>query len=125
MLSIPGPPSRYCDGISRRSAMQIGALGFGGLTLPGLLRAEAQQTAKPSIGSARAIIMVILPGGPSHLDMYDLKPNAPKEIRGEFKPIATSVRGIDICELMPRLAKIASRVSRAHVPSGLGGHVLV
>ncbi|MFQ5733580.1 MAG: DUF1501 domain-containing protein, partial [Planctomycetaceae bacterium] len=111
MLTIPGPQSRFCDGLSRRSWLQIGGLALGGLALPDILRAEAQTRAKPASGSAKGIIMVILPGGPSHLDMYDLKPEAPAEIRGEFKPIATKVPGVDICELMPRLAGMADKLT--------------
>ena len=80
MLRIAGPKSSYCDGISRRSCMQIGALGLSGLALPDILRAESE---RGSSGPVKGIINVILPGGPSHLDMYDLKPDAPTEIRGE------------------------------------------
>ena len=112
MLTIPGSNSRYCDGLSRRSWLQIGGLALGGLSLPEILRAEAQSSS--SAGSRRpikGIIMVLLPGGPSHLDMYDLKPDAPTEIRGEFRPIVTNVPGIDICELMPRLAGMTDKLS--------------
>jgi hypothetical protein len=101
MLTILGQAGRYCDGVSRRSFLTIGGLAMGGIALPQLLAAEAR-TGKPN--PHKAIIMVLLPGGPPHLDMYDLKPDAPVEIRGEFKPIATSVPGIDVCELMPRMA---------------------
>ena len=107
MLTIPGPQSRYCDGISRRSWLQIGGLALGGLALPEILRAEAGRGTR---SRAKGIIMVLLPGGPSHLDMYDLKPNAPAEIRGEFRPIATNVPGIEVCELMPRLAAMADKL---------------
>lgn len=107
MLSIPGPrSSRFCDGISRRNCLRIGALGLGGLALPDVLRAEAASGGR---GPAKGIIMLVLPGGPSHLDMYDLKPDAPPEIRGEFRPIATNVPGLEICELMPRLARMADK----------------
>ena len=108
MLHIPGPKSRFCDGISRRSWMQIGSLGLGGVTLPQILQGESQSSHS---AKAKSIIMVLLPGGPSHLDMYDLKPHAPAEIRGEFQPIATSVPGIDICELLPRLAANADKLT--------------
>ena len=108
MLAIAGRQSRFCDGISRRSWLQIGALGMGGLALPELLRAEALSGGRKGI---KGIIMVILPGGPTHLDMYDLKPDAPVEIRGEFQPIATKVPGIEICELMPQLAGMADRLA--------------
>lgn len=108
MLTIPGPASRRCDGISRRSYLQIGGLALGGLALPDILRgAEAGGARK----TAKGIIMVLLPGGPTHLDTFDLKPDAPAEIRGEFRPIATSVPGIEICELLPRLAGIADKLT--------------
>lgn len=108
MLKIAGPKSRFCDGISRRSCMQIGSLGLGGMALPQFLQAESRSDGR---ARAKGIIMVLLPGGPSHLDMYDLKPEAPAEIRGEFQPIATSVPGIDICELLPRLAANAEKLT--------------
>src|SRR5690606_8624596 len=95
----------YCDGVSRRSFLQVGA-GFGGLTLAGLLRAEAEA----GVGSStKAIINIHLNGGPSHQDMFDLKPNAPREFRGEFNPISTKVPGIEICEHMPQLAQMADK----------------
>lgn len=114
MLTIPGTQSRFCDGMSRRSWLRIGGLAMGGLALPDILRGEAAnaaQTLTTPRGTAKGIIMVLLPGGPSHLDMYDLKPDAPSEIRGEFQPIATNVPGIDICELMPRLAGMADKLA--------------
>ena len=104
MLTIAGPQSPLCDGISRRSCLRIGGLALGGITLPEILRAEA---AGGKRNPAKGIIMVLLPGGPTHLDTFDLKPDAPAEIRGEFRPIATNVPGLDICELMPRLASMA------------------
>ena len=107
MLSLAGRSSRFCDGITRRHFFQIGALGLGGLTLADLLRAEA--LAAPAVRSQKAIINIHLPGGPPHQDMFDLKPSAPTEIRGEFRPIATNVPGIEICELFPRLAGMADR----------------
>src|SRR5687767_13328072 len=97
------PRGGFCDGVSRRNFLKIGALGLGGLALPDLLRAEAASgVATPQ--SHKAVIMIFLPGGPAHQDTFDLKPNAPSEIRGEFSPIKTNVPGIEICELMPRLA---------------------
>src|SRR5678816_975701 len=108
MLTIYGNKQRFCDGISRRNFLKIGALGLGGLTLPQLLQAEAQSGIRRS---HKAVIMVFLPGGPSHQDMFDLKMDAPSEIRGEFKPIATNVPGIQICEHLPRLAKLADKYS--------------
>ena len=108
MLNIAGPQSRFCDGLTRRSWLRIGGLALGGLALPEILRAEAQSGVRSPI---KGIIMVLLPGGPPHLDMYDLKPDAPAEIRGEFRPIATNVPGIEICELMPRLAGMADKLA--------------
>jgi hypothetical protein len=94
--------------MSRRSWLRIGGLALGGIALPDILRAEAVSgTSNP----AKGIIMVLLPGGPTHLDTFDLKPDAPAEIRGEFLPIATNVQGIEICELMPRLARMADKLA--------------
>lgn len=109
----------YCDGVSRRSFLQLGAMSMGGLTLAGLLRAEAQA----GVGSShKAIINIHLGGGPSHQDMFDLKPNAPVEYRGEFNPIKTNVSGLEICELFPQLATMADKfaVIRSLVGSNAG-----
>lgn len=97
--------------MSRRSWLQIGGLAMGGLALPEILRAEAESPAPQHASRSRikGIIMVLLPGGPSHIDTFDLKPDAPVEIRGEFQPIATNVPGIDICEHLPRLSTMADR----------------
>jgi len=104
MLTILGRPNRLCDGVSRRGFLTIGGFAMGGLALPSLLRAEpAQET------SHRAIINVYLPGGPSHMDMFDMKPDAPKEIRGDFSTIQTNVPGIEICELFPQMAKMMDK----------------
>jgi hypothetical protein len=109
MLNIKGGSHQgFCDGLTRREALRIGSLAMGGLSLPGLLKAEqAQGTSK----SHKAVIMVFLAGGPPHQDMVDLKPDAPSEIRGEFKPIPTNVGGISICEHMPRLARIMDKIA--------------
>jgi len=96
----------FCDGRSRRDFLKIGGLAMGGLSLPELLRAEYAQGKRPG---HKAVIMVFLPGGPSHQDIFDLKPDAPSEIRGEFKPIGTKVDGLQICELLPRLAGLMNR----------------
>src|SRR5215213_6349108 len=108
MLTILGEKQRYCDGVSRRSFMKIGGLALGGLALPDLLRATAQ--AGESGARHKSVIMVYLPGGPSHLDTYDLKPHAPNEYRGEFKPIPSKVEGMDFCELFPMQAAIADKL---------------
>jgi Protein of unknown function (DUF1501) len=102
VLSILGPSYRLCDGVSRRAFLRWGALGVGGLTLADILRAEA---AAPARRSHKSVIMIFMPGGPSHLDLYDLKPDAPAEVRGEFRPIRTNVPGIEICEHLPNLAR--------------------
>src|SRR5262245_64642601 len=108
MLTLTGPRHRMCDGVSRRDFFKVGALGLGGLSLADVFRLRAQAGSSGE-KNHKSIIMVYWPGGPSHIDMYDMKPNAPAEIRGEFKPIATNVPGIDICELMPLQAKIADK----------------
>ena len=106
MLPVFGPSVRLCQGKTRREAMRIGALGLGGLTLPNLLRAE--QAA--GVGSnEKSVIMIYLVGAPPHQDMYDLKMDAPSEIRGEFQPIPTNVPGIEICEHLPGLAKVMDK----------------
>ena len=106
MLTIHGRQFRMCDQLPRRDFLTIGSLALGGLTLPRLLKAE--QSAGTS-GSHKSIIMIYLTGGPPHQDMVDLKPEAPAEIRGEFKPIATNVPGIEISELMPRVAAMMDK----------------
>jgi uncharacterized protein (DUF1501 family) len=108
MLTFLGSEYRCCDRLSRRSFLQVGALGFGGLTLADLLRLQANGAAPTSL---KSIIMVYLHGGPSHIDTFDMKPDAPAEVRGEFKPIATSLPGLDICEHLPLLAKIADKMT--------------
>jgi hypothetical protein len=92
--------------MTRRTWLQIGGLALGGLALPDILRAQARN---PASNRIKGVIMVLLPGGPTHLDTFDLKPDAPAEIRGEFRPIATNVPGIDLCEHMPRLATLADK----------------
>ncbi len=114
MLTVSGSSATaFCDRLSRRSVLQVGSLALGGLSLPQLLRAEGQSS-KP--GRHKSVIMVFLAGGPPHQDMFDLKPNAPVEVRGEFDPIATSIPGIQISELMPRVAASMERfaVIRSH-----------
>lgn len=101
MLTLYGKKRPFCDRVNRRDFLSIGSLALGGITLPQLLQAEA---AAGIHQSHKAIIMIYLTGGPPHQDMLDLKPDAPAEIRGEFSPIATNVPGIQVSELMPRLA---------------------
>jgi hypothetical protein len=114
MLTFQGASHRFCDGVSRRSFLKIGAFGAG-LSLADMLRAKASATpsgsSAPSGSSQKSAIMVYLNGGPSHTDMYDLKPEAPVEYRGEFRPIQTNVAGVQICELMPRQARIWDKLA--------------
>ena len=100
MLSVLGHSKKMCDGVTRRELMRAGGLSLlAGLSMPTLLRAADDRRAK-----ARSVIMFNLLGGPAHMDMFDLKPDAPAEVRGEFKPISTSLPGLQICEHLPRLA---------------------
>src|SRR5579885_2763436 len=110
MLTLwgPGGDDRYCDGRSRRAFLQLGGLAMGGLSLPALLQAEAQ--ARGGGSSHKSVIMIYLTGGPAHQDTFDLKPDAPEGIRGEYKPIATRLPGVQICEHLPRIAGLMDRV---------------
>ena len=112
MLTILGENSgSFCDGHSRRDFLQIGGLALGGASLPQLLQAESS-LGKSSRGiNHKAVIMIMLPGGPPHQDMWDLKMDAPSEYRGEFRPIKTNVPGVEICEEFPRIAKMADKFS--------------
>ena len=113
MLHILGQsPSGFCDAHTRRHFLKIGGLALGGLSLPQIMRAEeASSATRGKKLSHKAIIMIYLSGGPSHQDMYDLKMDAPVEIRGSFRPIHTNVPGIEICEHLPRLAKMMDKVA--------------
>jgi hypothetical protein len=107
MITMLGSPRRYCDGITRRETLTAGAVSFlgGGFTLDNLLRAEERRSAAPPAGSAKSVILLFLGGGAATQDMWDLKPDAPAGIRGEFNPIATNVPGIQICEHLPKTAE--------------------
>ena len=128
MLSIPGRPGRNCDGYSRRELMRIGGAGLIGLSLPEFLRMQA--TAAPAtLGiepKAKSVILIFLQGGPSHIDIWDPKPDAPANIRGEFKPIKTKVDGIQVSETMPMMAQQLDKVtmirSMSYTPAGLFNH---
>lgn len=125
MLTIHGAKHRLCDGISRRGFFKIGGLAFGSmasLSLPDLLRAEA---ASPQSGQRRhkALINVFLAGGPPHQDMWEIKTEAPSEIRGEFNPINTAVPGIQICEVFPKIAAMMDKFAIIRsVVGARGGH---
>ncbi|MCC2668958.1 MAG: hypothetical protein K0Q72_1429 [Armatimonadetes bacterium] len=132
MISIKGNTARLCDGVTRRDFVRVGALGTLGLGLPQLLQAEAmaaeiaKKSGKPG-KSPKNCILFFLMGGQSQLDMWDMKPDAPEMIRGEFKPIGTNVPGIQICEHLPQLAKRADKFAiirsmthhvKNHAPAG-------
>src|SRR5579871_5538917 len=116
MLTLLGTPRRLCDGWTRREALRAGTLSLlGGLTLPDLLRLEAasppQETTKSQSRKAKHVIVLYLLGGAATQDMFDLKPSAPQEVSGEFRPIATNVPGIQLCEHLPRLARWMHRAA--------------
>ncbi len=108
MLSLTSQPRRLCSGPSRRAFLRVGAAGMLGLDLglPALLRAEV--AGRPG---ARSLILLALEGGPSHIDLWDMKPEAPENVRGEFRPIATGVPGLHLCEHLPRLARQAHHLA--------------
>jgi hypothetical protein len=112
MLTLWGAKQGFCDGLSRRNFLKIGAFGAG-LSLADLLRLRADAAAPTGAAGTRpkSAIMIYLPGGPSHMDMYDLKPDAPTEFRGEFNPIATNVPGVQICEHFPMQARMWDKLA--------------
>src|SRR2546426_1692046 len=134
MLSIPGPVGRLCDGLTRREFLGVGSLSLLGLSLPQFLQWKAQ--AAPAVaakfqgdknfGRAKSVILIYLQGGPSHIDIWDPKPDAPQNIRGEFKPIRSVVEGIWLSEVMPLLAKQMDKAtlirSVSYTPAGLFNH---
>lgn len=134
MLSIPGNRVRDCDGITRRELLRVGGAGILGLSLAEFLALEAQASAKPKDASARAagfggaksVILLYLQGGPSHIDIWDPKPDAPANVRGEFKPIRTKVAGVWLSETMPLLAQQLDKAtlirSVSYTPNGLFNH---
>src|SRR5437763_118091 len=106
MLRITAGNRRLCDGLSRREVLRVGGAGLIGLSLPDLLRAATERAPK-----AKSLIVFFLEGGPAHQDLWDMKPDAPVEIRGEFQPIATRVPGLLFCEHLPMLARQAHHLS--------------
>src|SRR5437870_1884907 len=109
MLTIWGRRHRLCSGIGRREFLRVGALGLGGLSLAGLLQAQAAGVSRA--GRPKSVIYVVLNGGPSHIDTWDPKPDAPAEYRGEFNTIASALSGVRLCELFPRQAQIMDRLA--------------
>ena len=133
MLSIPGQSGATCDGMSRRELIRVGGAGLMGLSLGNLLRLESMASGdgaaaakKNGFGTAKNFIFIFLQGGPSHLDIWDPKPDAPDNIRGDFKPIPTKVAGIQVTEVMPKLAQVIDRAtlirSCSYTPAGLFNH---
>ena len=132
MLSIPGLPGATCDGFSRRELLRVGGAGLFGLSLSQVLQLQAQagnaeaSGGGPGWGKAKSLIFIFLQGGPSHLDIWDPKPDAPSNIRGDFKPISTAVDGIQVSEVMPKLAKQLDKAtlirSMSYTPAGLFNH---
>ena len=130
MLFLPGRPVRSCDGVSRRELLRAGGLGVLGLSLPEFLQMQALAGAAAKTGQnkprAKNVVMLFLQGGPSHIDIWDPKPDAPSNIRGEFKPINTKVDGIQVSETMPLLAQQMDKItlirSMSYTPAGLFNH---
>src|SRR5215204_3722359 len=134
MLSIPGRPGATCDGVSRRELLRVGGAGLMGLSLANLLQLEAHgaqvlpvgAAKRNGFGSAKNFIFIFLQGGPSHLDIWDPKPDAPDDIRGDFKPIDTKITGVKVSEVMPNLAKVLDKTtlirSVSYTPAGLFNH---
>ena len=135
MLSIPGKPGATCDGFSRREFMRVGGAGLFGLTLAQVMQLKAlaspDSAGQPAMvktgwGKAKSVILIFLQGGPSHLDIWDPKPEAPSTIRGDFKPIPTKVPGIQVSEVMPKLAQQLDKAtlirSVSYTPAGLFNH---
>ena len=110
MLRIGQSSSRDCQQWSRRELLQAGMLSAVGIGLPDLLRLEAAERSETA-APAKSVILLWLWGGPSHLDSFDMKPNAPVQYRGPYAPIASSVPGLDVCELLPQIARRAHRYS--------------
>lgn len=132
MLSIPGQQGRLCDSLTRRELLRVGGAAMLGISLPEFLELEAQAApprdakGKGGFGQANAVILLYLQGGPSHIDIWDPKPDAPANIRGEFKPIKSNVPGIWLSETMPLLAQQMDKAclirSVSYTPNGLFNH---
>ena len=135
MLNIPGRAVHTCEGPTRRELMRIGSLGLAGLHLPGFFLSQKAALANNipqkyagarGFGNAKNVIMIFLQGGPSHIDIWDPKPDAPANIRGEFKPIKTKIPARNIGEHMPMMAQALDKVtlirSMSYTPNGLFNH---
>ena len=124
MLSLYSENSgSFCDGISRRGFLKVGGLSLGGASLPQILSAESSSSSNAGGLGHKAVIMIFLAGGPPHQDMWDIKRNAPSNIRGEFNSMKTNVPGIEICELFPKIASMADKFTFINSIVGAhGGH---
>ena len=130
MISFLDHPRRLCDGIARRELLSMGGLSLLGLGLPEFLRQQAAQADQPEhgngFGAARSVVLIYLQGSPSHIDLWDPQTKAPAEIRGEFRPIATRSPGLEIGEVLPRLAQQSHHYSLVRSigvdPKGLRNH---
>src|SRR5688500_15821461 len=133
MISIPGKPGSTCDGFSRREFLRVGGAGVLGISLADIMRLQAAASTAPDAaktkhgwGKAKSVILVFLQCGPSHIDILDPKPDAPSNVRGEFKPIKSNVPGIWLSETMPLLAKQMDKAtlirSMSYTPAGLFNH---
>lgn len=126
MLSLTGHPLHVCDGISRRELLRVGGLAATGLCLPTLLRQEARAREGGAVQRpkrAKQCLLIFLEGGPSHIDLWDMKPQAPAEVRGEFQPIRTTVPGVHVCEHLPLLARQMHHLAQVRsVTHGITDH---
>ena len=111
MLNVFGGRFGSCDGVTRRSFLRVGALGMAGLALPDVLRLRAEAAGAGKASKDTAVIQIFLQGGPTHFETYDPKPDAPKEIRGEFKAIPTTLPGVSLSEYFPRQAKAMDKIA--------------
>ena len=111
MLRILGSPRRLCDGLTRREWLLAGSAALAGLGLPEAAIASPSKPGIQTTARAKNVILLYLFGGPSHIDMLDMKPDAPAEVRGGFKPIRSRLPGCDVCEELPRLAQVMDRVT--------------
>jgi len=131
MLKIEGRRGRLCDGFSRRELLRVGGISLMGLSLPNVLALQEAQAAgvgasSSGFGQAKSVIFIFLQGGPSHIDIWDPKPDAPDNIRGQFKPIPTKIAGVQVSETMPLLAQQLDKAtlirSVSYTPAGLFNH---
>src|SRR5881397_581355 len=134
MLSIPGKPGCTCDGWSRREFMRVGGAGLFGVALGDILRLQALSSepasdaakTKAGWGKAKSVILIFLQGGPSHIDIWDPKPEAPSNVRGEFKTLRSKAPGIWLSEVMPKLGEQMDKAtlirSMSYTPAGLFNH---